>query len=276
MKLDPKALVELEAEDLGDHLVRLAEIARRHAAEGNVGELAEMLTDLRAGADLASGVQLLLLEVAEAFLRSLARIDLGKREVALHLFFSRHPVAADELFARFLKPESVTSADVKGFASEVRADLDELVRVGALRDEQGGLSLSPAMRPAARELFEPAALRMWWQVQRCRRDITAMKLNPERSAVHLASRLGITEEQARRYLRRSPVVRRSMHVSAHSDGAGAIGAARQGAARPSLSGWPVATSTLVMPPAVTAVTGSTEGSRQIQPFSAPLLDTIPN
>lgn len=203
-ELDASGLASLDPDRLCEHLVQLAGDAKRCAMEGDVGWIHRHLENITAAAATASGEQLRLLEVTEAFLSGMARTDLGRREVALHVFFTRHTREADALFARLLEPSPLRPADMEGLAEDVQKDMAELLKVGVLRQEGEDIGLSPAMVANALELREPAAFRMWLQVERCRKEIGSAESAPEERARYLASQLGITEEQARRHLERYP------------------------------------------------------------------------
>jgi hypothetical protein len=203
-------LARLAPDELCERLAKLAAEARKDAVEGRIGELARKLEDVKAAAAVASGEQLRLLEVAEAFLRAMSRTDLGRREVALHVFFMRHPREAYALFSKLLSPASLGVEEQRALPEEVQEGLVELVRVGALRRDGDALALSPAVIAVARELREPAVLRMWRAVEQCRKDIAQDGLNIEEGARFLSGRLGITVEQGRRHLEEHPAVRHRM------------------------------------------------------------------
>ena len=70
-------LHELSLPDLTERLIDIAQKARRHAEEGEVVALHDLLAEVRESADEASGPACSLLQVAEAHLRAIARSDLG-------------------------------------------------------------------------------------------------------------------------------------------------------------------------------------------------------
>lgn len=210
-ELEASELASLDPDRLCEHLVQLASEAKRQAMEGHLGWIHRHRENIREAAAVASGEQLRLLEVAEAFLTGMARMDLGQREVALYMFFARHPREADALFARLLEPSPLRAADMESHSDDVRNGVAELVKVGVLRRVGDDLGLSPTMVPIVRELREPAAIRMWLQVERCRKEIGSALRGTE-GARYLASHLGITQEQASRYLERYPVSARGQGI----------------------------------------------------------------
>lgn len=193
---DPSAI------DLVERLVSLARQARTYAEQGQSLELAELLAQVREDAAQATGAALDLLEVAGAFLRALARSDMGKAEVALRRF----ALAQEDSGASFLGPlvdgGSITPAAVDALGPGGR----ELVDVGVLRQLPAGrYDLRPSLRAIARDLIEPAPFRLWRRVEAARRSAAANGLKEQPAAALLAGRLGVSEAQARQHLRGAPL-----------------------------------------------------------------------
>lgn len=210
--MDPLRLAELDIDILAEHLVAMAQQARKLATEGTVVELHDLLQQVHESARTAGGEQLALLEVAEAFLRALARSDLGRSELALRRLFAQHPDPAEELFTRLLEPASISEEDLFEMVGHARASVEMLIELGVLRRNGRVFDLSPSMRPIARELVEPAAFRMWRQVNEARSQIALARMKQPAAEGHLSAHLGITRQQAAAHLRAHPLQARSTHL----------------------------------------------------------------
>jgi hypothetical protein len=195
---------------LAEELTGLAQAARRHAVEGNVVALHGLLERVRLAADSAAGDRLLMLSVAEAFLRALARSDLGRSELVLRRFFVEHAEQAEVLFSALLARGQVTRAEV-----DETPGSKELIDVGVLRVlKTGAVDIRPSARALARELVSPAPLRWWEKVEHARVVTAASKLDKVGAAAFLASQLGVTEPEAARHLRAHPLATRTRADSA--------------------------------------------------------------
>lgn len=195
-------LLDLEQDELAERLVGIAQEARRLVEQDKTVELADLLGRVRAAANQATGPALDLLEVAEAFLRTLARSDLGKTEIALRRFAASQPDGA----AAFLAP-LIEGATVGADAVETLGDLGRgLVEVGALRAVASDrFDLRPSLRGLARDLVEPAPFRMWRRVGAARAVAGLGKMSVEHAAGYLSSEFGVTQHQAEQHLRRAPL-----------------------------------------------------------------------
>jgi hypothetical protein len=196
-------LENVAPEELAERLVEIAQQARKLADREATVELADLLADVRAAADSAGGPALALLEVAEAFLRTLSRSNLGKAEIALHRFVASKPDVALPLLGRLVDGESI-GADTVGELGEIARPL---VEVGALCELDGGrrFNLRPSLRNLARELVEPAPFRMWRRVEAARSTAGLNRLAPDATAAYLASQFGVTQQEAEQHLRLSPL-----------------------------------------------------------------------
>jgi hypothetical protein len=195
--MDPTDLADMDFEALATHVVAMAQRARKLSVEGDVVELRELLDQVRRAASTAAGERLALLEVAEAFLRAMARSDLGRSEIALRRLFAEHPEIAEVHFTRLLKPDAAMREDeLLDEAGEARARIRELIDLGVLRRTGKLLDVRPSLRPLAREMLEPAVFRMWHRVNRARAEIQRAEMKPPAASAYLAAQLGITPAQA--------------------------------------------------------------------------------
>jgi hypothetical protein len=196
-------LLGLDDNELAEQLVQIAQAARKLVEQGDLVELANLLTAVREAGNDAVGGRLALLEVSEAFLRALARSDLGKTEVALRRF----AIAQADAGASFLSP----LADGGSICVEELAALGEagreLVDVGVLRAlDRERFDLRPSLRSLARDLVEPAAFRTWRRVTTARTMAALGKMTSEQAAGYLASEFGVTQRQAELHLQRAPLM----------------------------------------------------------------------
>lgn len=198
-------LLELDDDALAEELIAMAQAARRAANEGDAGASLDMLSHVRDAVAEASGSRLALLEVAEAFLRALARSDMGTREVALSVFFARHPEEAHHLVGSMLRAEAVSIRRLVSLSPEVRETIDGLVRQGVFREREARMELAPALRPLAQDLHEPVAFRMWRAVEAARSKLAGGRLTTREAASVLAASLGVSEEQALWHLAHAPL-----------------------------------------------------------------------
>ena len=198
-------LLALDLPALTQQLIAAVRDARRLATEGHDLELHQLLEEVRVAAEGASGPQYELLQLAEAALRTAARTDLGRAELAMRQFLAKVPTEAEEIFATLLIPQTLSSTRVQALSPQAQQQIEDLVRVGVLARGALGYELRPAHRALARDLHEPAVLRMWRIVDHCKSQITTARLDLSASAAYLAAHLGITEPQATRFLARSHV-----------------------------------------------------------------------
>ena len=194
--------LEIGIPELTQRLIGAVRDAQRLAIEGNDVDLYELFERVRAAADEATGTRYELLQLAEAALRTAARTDLGRAELALREFFARHPVEAEEVFTTLLKPGSFKSSSAERLHHDVAERLKALTRVGVLSVSATGYELRGAYRALARDLNEPTVLRMWRFVEQCRQQISASKLDDDGRAAYLSSRLCINLPQAQRFVAR--------------------------------------------------------------------------
>lgn len=206
LRLEPmRNLAELSVDELAERLVEFAQRARKLSGE-DASVFHEMLTEVRTAADAASGGVLLLLEVAEAFLRTLAHSDLGKGELALRRFVVDHQEIAESMLGQLVDARHLPVGDIETLEPNVRARVDLLFELGVLRRKvDGNFDLRPSMRALARDLLEPEVLRMWRRVQKARVVAQASGLKENLAAHYLASQLAVTEQQARSFLSTDPV-----------------------------------------------------------------------
>lgn len=197
-------------EEVADELVAIAQRARQLAVDGHVVALHGLLEDVRRRADSAQGAELLLLEVGEAFLRALARSDLGRSELALRRFVVEHPEASEKFLAALLVERRFQKQDLDRLESAVKAAVLELVEVGVLRELDGGaaIDLRPSVRGLVRDLISPPAFRLWHRVQQIRTRLVREGVQGDAAAQLLASELGVTVPEARQHLSGAPVATR--------------------------------------------------------------------
>lgn len=236
-KLDLSA--EMQPDELGELLVGFAQQARRLAQQGDVARLHQMLSSVRAAADEAAGEQLRLLELAESFLRAIARSDLGRTEVELRRFVLEHADNAGAFLRALLERGWVTQEDFEGLPHVARDAAQALQQVGALRGlPHGRWDIRPSLRGVARDLVSPPALRMWERVESVRAQASRDALNAQKAAELLASSLGITEKESLRHLSQHPLalasISRPMMASAADDPATANASLISGGASLSL------------------------------------------
>jgi hypothetical protein len=204
--MEPPGLATLTTDALAEHLLGVARRARKLAVEGDVIGLHDLLEGVRLAADDASGERLALLEVAEAFLRALARADLGRSEIALRRLFAEQPHVAEAIATRLLKAGVQLSEDeLMGLAGEGRTRVLELIELGVFRRVGKAFDLRPALRPLARDLLEPVVLRMWRRVHEARAQIGYAGRKPEEATAILSAQLGITQRQAEAHFATHPL-----------------------------------------------------------------------
>lgn len=200
-------LDDLSVDDLAERLVAIAQRARKLSDEDAGVVLHEMLQEVRTAADSASGEALALLEVAEAFLRALARSDLGKAELALRRLMVEQAETAEAVFSELIDSRHVSVAEIDRLEPDVRARFEALFELGVLRRKADAtFDLRPSMRALARDLLEPAVIRMWRRVQNARAVAGASHMREDQAAYFVASQLAVTTQQARSFLRTDPVV----------------------------------------------------------------------
>jgi hypothetical protein len=198
-------LLDLDVPALTQRLIEAVRLARRLAVEGSDLELHDMLAEVRAATEEASGTKYELLQLAEAALRTAARTDLGRAELAMREFLAKHPKDADEIFSALLEPSRLAAPRVDRLDAEARKRFENLVRVGVLVRSADGYELRAPHRALARELHEPTVLRMWRLVDQCKTQIAASRLDHDGGAAYLAAHLGIAEPQASRFLAREQI-----------------------------------------------------------------------
>lgn len=212
-------LLALDLDELAEALVAVAQSARKLSDNDRIVELADLLSTVRSAADEATGPSLALLEVSEAFLRALARTDLGKAEIALRRF----AMAQSDGGAAILRPLAEgRPLETEGLEALGDAGRD-LINVGVLRALPGGktFDLRPSLRALARDLVEPVAFRMWRRVDAARGMAGIGRMNPTQTAAYLAGELGVTTQQAAGYLRSSPLTPRPIVAATTARRAGA-------------------------------------------------------
>jgi hypothetical protein len=198
-------LADLDFDALAAQMVAIAQHGRKLAVEGDVVQLHDLLEEVRVAANAAGGERLALLEVAEAFLRAMARSDLGRSELALRRMFAEHPEISEALFTRLLKPATLMEEELLDKTGEARGQIQELIDLGVLRRVGKMFDVRPSLRTLARDLLEPAAFRMWRRVNDTRAEIQRAKMKPPEASGHLAAKLGITMVQASAHLESHPI-----------------------------------------------------------------------
>ena len=200
------SLAALELPALAESLVTISREVRRAVASGDQATIARVLDEVRSAADVAAGERGLLLQVAEAFLRAMANTDLGVAERAVRTFVSSHGSHATSLLAHAVSSAGIPAAVVEKTAANVRADLQLLVRVGALRQlHDGRLDVRPSLRGVVRDLIEPLAFRLWSRVEEARAHAAYQERGRDTAAVIIATRVGVSERQAEDHLRSHPL-----------------------------------------------------------------------
>lgn len=196
-------LVGLELGALAERLVAIAQEARTLVDRERTVELADILERVRTAANRAEGPALDLLEVAEAFLRTLSRSNLGKAEIALRRFAASQSDGAVVFLSPLVDGASVRAAVVHALGDAAQP----LVEVGALRVLENGrrYDLRPSLRNAARDLVEPAPFRIWRRLDAARGAAALGRMSPGDAAAYLSSQFGVTQQQAEQHLRRAPL-----------------------------------------------------------------------
>lgn len=207
MTVTAQDLLEMTCDELAEHFVSIAQKTRlldRDEAMFPV-HLQEALITTRQAANKATGANRALLEVAEAFLRTMLRSDLEVGEIALRRFVDQQPTDAESLLGRL---ERTRSAKLSDLATNTRAHVDMLVRDGVIRQLLGGrIDIWPPLRQLASELLEPPSLQMWRRVQEARERFSTLSAIPTDATSRFATELAITLRQAQRFLRKSPILR---------------------------------------------------------------------
>lgn len=190
----------MPARSLATWLIERAKDARAQLLEDDLLALRETFTVIRAGAELATGDQRDLLEVAEAFFAPLARNQLSRQQIELREFVRLHGEAAEGLLHKFLDEKSISLTALPSGPAEFRRFLTRLQDIGVLIERGAYLSISPMAEPVVRELMDPLAFRVWARVEQVRREAEAAP--EDQRPLVLAGQLGVTEAQAKRFLRR--------------------------------------------------------------------------
>jgi hypothetical protein len=197
-------LARLDAEELADALTDIARVARASLAEGDRITPLRQLRAIQSAADSVGGERLRLLEITAAFLKTVAQANFTRLELALREFLDEFPDDGASFLTSVLD-RSAAEAVLERIPSSLRAGVAHLEELGLIRRERGRLDLSPQWRIAVKNLLEPAVLRHWREVDRARTTILANRLGEADAALTLSGSLGIETEQARRFLKRSPV-----------------------------------------------------------------------
>jgi len=200
-KLPSVSPADDELRSLAEKLVSAAQAARRLLLEGDAAALHELHTDIRHQADSASGPPLLLLEVAETFMRALCRSDLGKMDRALHRFAAQYPKDADQLFAHLMDRGRINDKELLTLAEPARTAALELIATGCLRElGDGALDMRPSLRGLARDLISPPMLRHWREVHEARTRLQMGEIPVAAAVSSMAALLGLSERDASRHL----------------------------------------------------------------------------
>jgi len=233
----PKAgLADLEIAALAEALVTMSREMRRAVAAGDHAAIARTLDEVRSAADAAAGEAGLMLQVAESFLRAMANTDLGVAERALRQFVSAFSSHATSLLAHAASPAGIPAAGVEKLDARVRAELDALVRVGALRRlHDRRLDVRPSLRGVVRDLVEPLAFRLWAQVEEARAHAAFQDRKHETAALIIANRVGVSERQAEDHLRAHPLTTQGATQGATSPMRAVVLARGERYARPALA-----------------------------------------
>jgi len=176
-------------EALTERLVAIAQEARKRIAEGELAKLHDYLTQIRAGADSASGHRLALLEVGEAFLRIMICVDERPGALAIRRMFEEEPEKAERFYSHLM---------TGGVSEEMVDHLNAISE--ALSWTGDRYVLRSSYQALVRELLEPAVLRMWGRV-----EVTREACEDSTDATWFAGQLGITRAQAETHLRAHPL-----------------------------------------------------------------------
>lgn len=211
--MNPKELAELQPADLSSWLVERSRDAREFVATESFSELRDILTLVREAAAHASGTNLWLLEVAEAFVAPLAGRNLGRREIEVQRFLRLGADAEGLLVGVLTQP--LTDSQELGLATGLREGVKRLVSEGVLLRASQGLVVAPSMLGPLRELLSPPPFRLWAAVDKARAE--SANLTAKDAAMLLAGRVGATFEEASRFLANYPLqpvprVRRQKHA----------------------------------------------------------------
>jgi|APLak6261679142_1056127.scaffolds.fasta_scaffold00004_18 hypothetical protein len=198
--MDPRELAALDENRLRDWLTERAQEARSWLVAEEYDRLRELLVLVREAADFASGTALSLLEVAEAYIAPLGGRHFGHRELQVQRFLRIGQAAEDLLNELLRKPMLV---DVNRLSIELRSGVETLLREGVLLRDTAGVSIAPGMLGPVRELLSPPAFRMWSTVQGARQECANQ--DPTSAALLIAGRVGVTVEEAKRFLAQFPL-----------------------------------------------------------------------
>jgi hypothetical protein len=199
--MNPKELAELQPADLSSWLVERARDAREFVATESFSELRDILTLVRNAAAHAVGTNLWLLEVAEAFVAPLAGRNLGRREIEVQRFLGVN-ADAERLLAGILT-QPISGADELRLPTALREGVQRLVAEGVLLRAPQGLVVAPSMLGPLRELLSPPPFRLWAAVDKAR--VESANLSEKDAALLIAGRVGVTVQEARRYLANYPL-----------------------------------------------------------------------
>ena len=189
-----------------EQLLALAEEARRAFRESETARIEELYRRVRERANEARGPARAVYEVAEAYLRALARGGESRDSLALLRFVEQSPTCA-ELIAKAASATGAPEDELASLPPEHREQVTALLRDGLLVAANGRLAVRPALRPVARDLVGPPILRMWKQVQTSRAQLALAQLGSStEQARTLAGLLAVTEAQAKAHLGEFPLM----------------------------------------------------------------------
>lgn len=183
-----------------EELLAFADEARRAFRESETVRIEALYRRVRERANEARGPARALYEVAEAYLRALARGDQSRDAVSL-LRFVEESASCAELIAKAASAAGAAEEEIADLPPEHHEQVSALLRDGVLVASGGRLAVRRALRPVARDLVDPPVLRMWRQVETSRAQVALARLESRtEQARALAGSLGITEGDAQAHL----------------------------------------------------------------------------
>jgi len=187
---------------------KLLQIAKRLKSEdGGADPIAaiEALREVREIADSSAGTLRALAEVAEGFLRVIARGEGSDRAMAVYRFIRE--CDADDGRARATL-RSVLSAHGLGIVinGEAAPSFLDLFKTAVLvKGSDDKYRVMPSVRRMVQNAVDPLHFRMWQWVEDARDEVGRREHNRKDNAKILAGKIGCTVDEARDYLQRFPL-----------------------------------------------------------------------
>jgi hypothetical protein len=163
----------------------------------------DALDRVREIANTAKGERRALAEVAEAFLRVLARGHAGREALAVHRFLKSHPKTGHGFLRETLTTSGLFAEELKD--GERLALIDSGVLTQRGERLSASLHVTQRARVLVRDASDPLLFRLWTHVESARAEAINECLDDDEAVEVIAGRLGCTLAEARDHLHRWPL-----------------------------------------------------------------------